>query len=131
MKILIDCDVLLDVYLGRQPHFVHSSAVLDWAEKHPGACCLAWHTAANLDFLIKGGARAFLEELLGFIDVPATGALELKAALGYPVSDLEDAMQVAAAVAAGAQVIVTRNVRDYAKSPLRSLTPAKVLAQLR
>lgn len=33
MRLLFDCDVLLDVALKREPHFSAGAAVLDWAEK--------------------------------------------------------------------------------------------------
>ncbi len=38
-----------------------------------------------------------------------------------PMADFEDAMQVAAARACGARYIVTRNVRDYERSPIRAV----------
>jgi len=38
-----------------------------------------------------------------------------------------DAVQMAAAVAAGAEVIVTRNTRHFAQSPIRVCTPADFL----
>jgi len=44
--------------------------------------------------------------------------------------DFEDALQVAAAVACGASVIATRNLQDYAKSPVRAAEPLFVLAEL-
>ena len=44
--------------------------------------------------------------------------------------DFEDAMQVAAARACGARHIVTRNLRDYARSPIPSISPQEVLDQL-
>ena len=39
------------------------------------------------------------------------------------MSEFEDAMQVAAALAAGVDVIVTRNVGDFRKAPLRVVRP--------
>jgi len=41
--------------------------------------------------------------------------------------DLEDALQVAAAHAVGATVVATRNVADYAKSPIPARTPGEIL----
>ena len=46
------------------------------------------------------------------------------------VRDFEDAMQVAAATAGSAEVIVTRNARDYRRSPIRALTPAALLREI-
>ena len=46
------------------------------------------------------------------------------------MNDLEDALQASAAVAFKAAFIVTRNVRDYQKSPIRALSPVQFLAKL-
>jgi hypothetical protein len=43
------------------------------------------------------------------------------------MSDFEDASQVAAAMACGAQFIVTRNERDFKKSPVPALSPEAFL----
>lgn len=127
MRILIDCDVLLDVALQREPHFEHSAWLLDWAERHPGAAAVAWHTLANLEYLAVGGARNFIEDLIRFASVPETGTESMRFALDLGMKDLEDAMQVAAAERFGAQAIATRNVRDYAKSPIRAMSPVDLL----
>lgn len=40
-----------------------------------------------------------------------------------PLTDFEDSLQVAAALACGAQFIITRNERDFRKSPVPALSP--------
>jgi hypothetical protein len=45
------------------------------------------------------------------------------------MTDLEDALQAAAAVAAGVDYIVTRNTADYRQSPIPAILPAAFLAQ--
>ena len=45
-------------------------------------------------------------------------------------SDLEDAMQAAAAMLFGAQLILTRNLRDYRRSPIKAIAPEAVLKLL-
>ena len=55
----------------------------------------------------------------------------LRYAARLPLKDFEDALQVAAAVACGAELIATRNLRDYAKAPVRAAAPAVVLRELR
>ena len=42
--------------------------------------------------------------------------------------DLEDAMQHYSALAAGAEVIVTRNAKDYAAAGIQVMTPGEFLA---
>ena len=48
------------------------------------------------------------------------------------MADFEDAMQVvvAAARACGAQNIVTRNGRDFQRSPIRAISPEEALTEL-
>jgi predicted nucleic acid-binding protein len=128
MILLLDCDVLLDVALNRQPHFDDSRSILDWCEQHPGAGVVAWHTLANIFYIFSkdsgaAAAKEFIEDLLGFIEVAAVQTAQAKHALALAMPDFEDGLQVAAAVSAGADFIVTRNVGDYAGSPIAARTP--------
>jgi predicted nucleic acid-binding protein len=78
----------------------------------------------------RSGARAFLVDLSRFVDVARTTTESLRYAAQLEMKDFEDAMQVAAAAVCGAEVIATRNVRDYAKSPIRAARPASILDEL-
>lgn len=135
MIILLDTDVLIDVALNRTPHFEPASAVLLECEKRTVQGFVAWHTLSNLYYLVSAAkeseARRFLEELVVFIDVVPTARDDFRYAARLAMRDLEDALQVAAATACGAEVIVTRNVRDYVRSPIRAITPAALLRQIR
>jgi predicted nucleic acid-binding protein len=131
MRLFVDTDVLLDVLLQRKPHDTTSAMILDWAEQHPGAVAVSWHSLANIHYLSKNGATDFIRELLDFCVVPATGTQDILQALALNFSDLEDAMQVASALRFGAQTIVTRNTSDYRKSPLKAQTPGELKSQLR
>jgi len=123
MRLFIDTDVLLDVFLQRKEHFEASARVLDWAEAHPGKCAVSWHGLANIHYLTKDGARSFIAELTDFCVVPGTDTADMKRALASGFADLEDAMQVSAALRFGAQIIVTRNLKDFRKSPIKILSP--------
>lgn len=129
MRALLDTDVLLDVALAREPHAAHSAAVLRWAEEGAEAA-VAWHTLANCAYLLKGDGRPFLTRLLRIVEVAPTGTADARRALELPMTDLEDALQAVAALAWGADAIVTRNVRDFRRSPVRALTPSVFLKQV-
>ena len=62
--------------------------------------------------------------------VAATSTEAFRYAAALPMADFEDAMQVAAARACGARFIVTRNVRDYARSPIQAVNPRAALSDL-
>ncbi|MXY69964.1 MAG: PIN domain-containing protein [Acidobacteriia bacterium] len=133
---LIDTDVLIDVALDRKPHSEAACELLDRLERRPGSAFIAWHTAANFYYLVaskRGSAdtRRFLSELLGYVGVAPVDTAVLRFATTLPMSDFEDAMQVAAARACKAHQIVTRNVRDYRLSPIPAITPREAVSGVR
>ena len=130
MKILIDTDVLLDVALAREPHVDDSAGVLRWAESS-GDAAVAWHSLTNCAYLLKGSGRSFLTTLLQIVRVAPAGDREARRAMDLRLRDLEDAFQVTAAIAWGAECIVTRNLSDYKNSPIRAASPAAFLKQIR
>ena len=132
MRVLVDTDVLLDVALGRQPWAQASGEFLDACQRGEHSCFVAWHSISNLYYYIaKGGsakAKAFIRDLLRFVQVASVGTDDMAYALDMDLADFEDAMQVAAAVACRASRIVTRNTKHYAKSIVPAITPAQFLA---
>lgn len=135
MTILVDTDVLIDLALDRQPHAEPAGRLVDLLEGSPGLGFIAWHTLSNFYYLVspktgKPEARQFLLELCRFIRVSETGTESLRFAASLEMKDFEDALQVAAAAACGAEAIVTRNLQDYARSPIRALEPVAALDEL-
>ena len=128
MKILIDTDILLDVALRRSEFYAHSAAVLSWAEANPGQAAVAWHSLSNLAYMIKPDARTFIADLLDFVEVAPVSTSDMLVAVGLPMKDLEDAMQVAAALSFGSRHLVTRNLPDYRRSAVPALAPQAFLA---
>ena len=72
-------------------------------------------------------ARDFIHGLLEWAEVTTTGTPDVLAALDLPLTDPEDSLQVAAAMACGAQFIVIRHERDFKKSPVPALSPDSFL----
>ena len=133
--ILLDTDVLIDVALDRQPHSDPASELLDRIEQGAEAAYIAWHSASNLYYIAApalGGvsARDFIAELTRFVAVATTDTDGIRYAAQLPMPDFEDALQVAAALACGARHIVTRNVRDYERSPIPAVDPREALSGL-
>ena len=128
MKILIDTDILLDVALRRSEFYAHSAAVLSWAEANPGQAAVAWHSLANLAYMIKLDARTFIADLLDFVEVAPVSTSDMLVVVGLPMKNLEDAMQVAAALSFGARHLVTRNLPDHRRSVVPALAPQAFLA---
>ena len=133
--ILLDTDVLIDVALDRTPHSDPASELLDRIEHGAEAAYIAWHSASNFYYIVSpvlGGTstREFIAELTRFVSVATTDTESVRYATALPMADFEDAIQVAAARACGARHIVTRNVADYERSPIRAISPQESLSEL-
>ncbi len=132
MKILIDCDVLLDVMAGREKFLADSACVLDACETGKIRGTIAWHTLANAYYLADDGKQAlkFFEDLLSFVEVVGGDTESARAAICSGFPDFEDALQSVCAAKFGADFIVTRNARDYRLSRVKALSPADFMEKL-
>ena len=131
MRLFIDTDVILDVLLQRAPHYTASARILDWGEQNPGKLAVSWHGLANIHYISKDGAESFIQDLLRFTEIPITGTEHMQSALDLKFRDLEDAMQVSAAQLFNAQIIVTRNLKDFKNSPIKAMSPDQCLSFLK
>jgi len=134
-KVLIDLNLILDVLQKREPFCAASARILACAETGLVEGIVAAHTLTTLFYLVAKDqsaerARIALTELLQFLSVASVGHATIEQALNLPYGDFEDAVQMMAAVQAGAQYLVTRNVQDYRAGPLPALQPAELLALL-
>ena len=81
-------------------------------------------SAANLFYYHSKPSRPFLrEDLLPNLEVAATAAHQTIVCLNLGGSDLEDALQIGAALDWKAAFIITRSVRDFKRSTIPALTP--------
>jgi predicted nucleic acid-binding protein len=136
MKIFVDCDVLIDVGLGREPFCLASGELLDYLENNKNSGFIAWHSIANFFYLTARGnnkqqSKRFIAELCDFLHIVSVSNQDLMIALELPFNDFEDAMQCASAMACNADVIVSRNFKDYQNAPIKTVTPEQFLQELR
>lgn len=141
MRVLVDTNVVLDVLQGR-PAFVNDATLIfDLVERGSitgllcattitTLACLAGNTRAGKTVGKQAAAKQIRQLLVLFEVAPVTRAV-LDAALASKTSDFEDAVLAEAALQAGAQAIITRNLRDFAHSPVRAYTPVQWLAMHR
>ncbi len=136
MRVLVDTNVVLDVLQGR-PAFVNDAALIfDLVERGIITGLLCATTITTLAYLAgktagKQAATKQIRQLLVLFEVAPVTRAVLDAALASKTSDFEDAVLAEAALQAGAQVIITRNLRDFTHSPVRAHTPAQWLAMHR
>lgn len=63
-------------------------------------------------------------------DVAAVNRPVIEGAMRSRIMDFEDAVLEQAALLVGAEVIITRNTKDFARGTLKTLDPRQYLAQL-
>ncbi len=131
--ILVDTNVILDLLLERPEHVAAARQVSDKVESGELHAMLCATTVTTIDYLARkqlgaAGAKAAVHALLSLYDIAAVTRSTLQLALDADMPDFEDALLAHAAHQAGAHAIITRNLRDFAKSPVRAYTPIQFLA---
>ena len=135
LRVLFDLNVILDVLQLREPFYAASAQVLASAETGELEGWVAAHSITPLFHLLAKDrspqlARVAIGDLLSILSVAGVDGDIIEQALGLPYNDFEDAVQMMAAVHAGADYLVTRNLADYREGPLPALQPAELLALL-
>lgn len=135
MRLLIDANILLDVLQNREPHVQASSVIWKLCETEQAKGYVSALTFSNLVYIMrKELTPKNIEETLNalslifeFTDLSASD-LSHAAELGW--DDFEDAVQSVTAERIRADYIITRNIKDFAKSKVIAFTPSELLARL-
>lgn len=131
---LIDTNVILDVMLDRRPWSHEGVLLFEALSTGKARGLVAAHAVTTVHYMIRKAvgsdvAREGIRNLLKVLDVVPVDAKLLKRALELDITDYEDAVHVAAAIACGATSIVTRDHRDYSASPIVAVLPAVAIMQ--
>lgn len=134
-RILVDLNVILDVLLDRRPHADAAARIWAAVEARQVSGFVPSHAMTTIHYLVgreKGPheARRLVERLLNVFQVVPAGEQLLRDALALPFSDFEDAVCAACAASAGCDVLVTRDVSGFRKSPVPVFTPAAAAAAI-
>lgn len=131
MRVLLDTNVVLDVLLNREPWVKGSAAV--WRASDEGRITATTLTdifyvsrrVAGLDT-----ARQVVRTCLDGFEVCPVDRDALQQAEAMAGPDFEDNLQIACAVIANLDAIITRNKDDFEGAPIPALSPSELLAQL-
>ncbi|MES2709684.1 MAG: PIN domain-containing protein [Verrucomicrobiota bacterium] len=134
MTVTVDINVVLDVFLVRQPHFPASEAVLDLVSRHLVTGIFPSHGVSTFYYLLKRGRTH--QDVLKDVDVlladftigPLNGSA-WRAARTLNFSDLEDAAVAQTAVESQSDWLITRNTSDFRNSPVPAITPTEFLSR--
>ena len=135
MKLLIDTNVLLDVFLCRE-QFVADAKKLFIMKQFRDA--ELWIAAQSYTDLYYVGAKAhgsahmqeILKEVSPLLNVCSLDGADISNTLSEQWEDFEDCLIWRAAKKIKADYIVTRNTTDFTRSDIPVLTPAKFFSTM-
>lgn len=135
VSILVDLNVVIDVIQYRQPFYEDSAGVIDAVVRQQVSGRLAAHSVTTLFYVISRlrSRETAVTALTGLLDAFTVATVDdavVRTALSWGWQDFEDAVQMAAAVEADVNYIVTRNPQDFQNGPIPVLQPPAFLATL-
>lgn len=132
MKVMLDTNVILDVWLAREPYWQDSAHLLAKAETKEIAGYVCPTTITTLHYLGKKvlGEEKTRELLVNLLSICTVGEISSKVfrrALESKVNDFEDAVIEAVSVGAGVDIIASRNTKDFKHSKVPSKEPSEII----
>lgn len=133
MRALIDTCVVLDALQNREPFCGDAQQIfLAVANKHLVGFLTA-KSATDIYYLTHRHThsdqetRRVLNTLFNLFELLDTTGIDCRRAISSDMTDYEDAVMAESALRSGIDCIVTRNLKDYTKSPVQIYTPDALL----
>lgn len=124
MKVLIDTCIIIDVLQSRQPFCNAAQKLFLFAANHQFDGCITAKSVTDIYYLSHRlthddkKTRIILSKLFELFEIADTTGADCRRAIPSPISDFEDAVMSETALRINADCIVTRNKKDYLKSPV-------------
>ncbi len=132
MIVFLDTNIVIDHLQKRQPFFQSGKMLLEEAVKQEHELIVAANSIDNIyyilrkDFPIQTVLKG-IEEFLTIATVASVDGTVIRKALKSGWKDLEDAIQYYSAIEAGANLIVTRDVKGYEEQRVKVVSPEDAL----
>ena len=130
MKVFLDTNIVIDFLSHREPHYQAAALIMMMAESGKCDFCMCSMSVHNIFYILHHAYGFDIEAIyekvsalfafLGITDLTADNVLD---AVCRKEKDIEDCMQYISAEQAGADVIVTRNKKDFSGTILPVMTP--------
>lgn len=135
MDLMLDANVVIDHIGRREPFYELSRRVCLLGILGEARTYITTNMATDLYYLLRkdyGSAEAqrMIEEDLSFLTMVSVDPQDVGDALALRWNDFEDCLVAQCAHKAGADYIITRNVRDFARSSVKALTPEQLFQEL-
>ena len=136
MRTVIDTCVIMDALQSREPFCKEAQSIFLLCANRQFEGFLTAKAITDIYYLTHRqthsdkATRDVLTKLCALFVLLDTTALDIRKAISAEISDFEDAVMVETAVRSGADCIVTRNTKDYAKAQIAVCTPEEFIQQI-
>lgn len=133
MRIIIDTNVIIDIFSKREPWFQDSYAALRKVLQDENSICMLSASAVTDIFYLlrkaigKEKTKLVIEQLSRMTRIADVQDADIQRALNSSLSNFEDAVVDAVAYRHEADYILTRNVKDFNDSYISAITPSDFL----
>jgi predicted nucleic acid-binding protein len=124
-KVFVDTNILLDMLLARKPHNLYSEQLFELGRQKKVQLVLSCLSIANAQYILKNikidvqHIRTWLVNICSLCELVAVNEKVVMSALtAFKFEDIEDAIQYMCAMESCADVIITRNKKDFKPSQL-------------
>jgi len=133
MKLYFDTNIIIDILKYREPFFENSNKIFMLAAEEKIEGIVGTNAITDIYYLIRKQyadtetAVKYIFDILEIIKPVDTLVDDVFSAAELGFADFEDAVIAAVARREKADYIITRNTKDYSKSPVPAITPAEFL----
>ncbi len=132
-KLLIDTNIIIDLLAKREPFYTEAAMLFTLADKQKLTLCVSSLSFANVNYILLQSRKAeeakqILRKLKLIVDVLSLDEKIIGLALNdNEFRDFEDALQYYSAIESSAEIIITRNLKDFQKVKLPVMSAAQYL----
>jgi predicted nucleic acid-binding protein len=135
MKLLLDTNIVIDI-LSKRTGYEESLDVLKFCEVKLATGVVTTATVLDVMYILRKHIRPenvkdAVQTLLAILEVEEVRKADIVNAFESDMTDYEDAVQAQCAKRNNVNYIVTRNIRDFDKSPVLAVLPGDALRILR
>jgi len=129
VRVLIDTNVILDFLQKRQPFFESAAKVIMVCREQIVQGGISAQSIADMFYILRKDytseeRRRILLDICQIMDIESIDKYKLiSALLNDDFDDFEDCLQTKCAETFNAEYIITRNIKDFSKSSIPSITP--------
>ncbi len=129
---MLDLKVMLDVFQERHPYYYASASVISKVLNKEITGLLPSHAITTIQYITskysgKQKADETIDWMLTHFDIAAADKNSFISARKMGISDFEDGVVASLSELTNCDFIITRNISDFKKSPIKALTPEEFL----